>query len=155
MKKILLGCLLALTIVACKKSADAEPEAGATVAGSYQMTLFGLDNGDGKGYSESPLPITTGPITGSGTITTVRKDASSIDLSAKLAITQNGSTSLIIYPATSTSVPVTLQKSGSSYDMMSNGTKIGTADGSTISIDITSPASGTLKSQRVVFKGKK
>gem|GEM_PF-3718941 len=39
--------------------------------------------------------------------------------------------------------------------MLNNGTKIGTANGTTITIDITTPASGTTKAQRVVFRGKK
>ncbi|GAB3994017.1 hypothetical protein GCM10028807_30770 [Spirosoma daeguense] len=156
MKNFTVVCLLLLAVVACKKEEEAAPEAGATVAGTYQLTLFGLDNGAGAGYSEATLPVTTGPVTGSGTVSAVRKDASNVEISAKLSITQNGSTNLIIFPAPpAVSMPVTLQKSGSSYDMLNNGAKVGTTDGSTISIDITSPASGTTKAQRVVFKGKK
>lgn len=150
MKNFTIIALLLVAFIGCKKEEEAEPEAGATVAATYQMTAWGLDNG--TGYSEVALPVTTGTTTGSGIVTAVRKDANTVDLSAK--ITTN--TSVISFPGVGqTSVPATLQKSSSGYDMLNNGTKIGTANGTTITIDITSPASGTTKAQRVVFRGKK
>ncbi|MCY7357465.1 MAG: hypothetical protein LH609_08335 [Rudanella sp.] len=150
MKNFTIACLLLVVFAGCKKEEEAEPEAGATVAATYQMTAWGLDNG--TGYSEVALPVTTGATTGSGIVTAVRRDANTVELSSK--ITTN--TSIISFPGVGqTSVPATLQKSSTGYDMLNNGTKIGTANGTTITIDITTPASGTTKAQRVVFRGKK
>lgn len=154
MKNLILLCLFALALTACKKSEDAAPEAGATVAGSYSMTLFGLDIGNG--YNEVALPANTPPTTASGIITSVRKDANNVELSAKVTLVQSGTTVIVAYPpAPLVSIPATLQVSSTGYDMINGGTKIGTADGTTISIDIAIPASGTTKAQRYVFKGKK
>lgn len=154
MKNLLLGLFILLAFTACKKNEDATPDAGATVAGSYQMTALGIDQG--AGYNEIALPATTPPITGTGIITTTRTDANNINLSAIVTLYQSTSVLTLTYPpAPATTVPVTLQKNGTSYDMMSNGSKLGTADGTNIAVDITVPASGTNPAGRVVFKGKK
>lgn len=151
MKNLLLGLFILLAFTACKKNEDATPDAGATVAGTYQMTLLGVTQPSPVGYIEIPLPSTTPPFIGSGTLTAARTNESTIDLSAK--ITQTVSTSIITY--TYNPISVTLQKNNNSYDMFNSGTKIGTADGANIAVDITVPASGTTPAGRVVFKGKK
>ncbi|MBD2753441.1 hypothetical protein [Spirosoma validum] len=149
--KYLLCLFIALTFVACKKNEEAAPDAGATVAGTYQMTLIGIT--DATGYKE--ITVTTPPTTATGVITAVRTDANSVNLTARAAVaTSPTSTTYAVYEFNNP-IPVTLQQNGSSYDMLYSGTKIGTADGTTIGIDITQPASGTTIANRTVLKGKK
>ena len=148
MKKLLFVFMLSLLFTACKKNEDPAPDAATAVSGTYPLTLFGQDPGDGTGYVEYPLPLTNAGVTLSGTMTVTRDDANTVTLAASLKQTGTADNS-------QTLGQVTLQKSGSSYDMLDNTVKVGTIDGTNISLDVTIPASGTMSAGRIVFKGKK
>lgn len=151
MKNFLLIFFIAIAFTACKKNEEAPPDAGATVAGTYQMTLIGIT--ESTGYKE--YTVTTPPTTASGVITAVRTDANSVNLTARAAVaTSPTSTTYAVYEFINP-IPVTLQKNGNSYDMLYSGAKIGTADGTNIGVDITVPASGTTPANRTVLRGKK
>lgn len=149
MKNLILGLFIIVSFTACKKNEETPPDAGTVVAGTYQASLFGIN--DGSGYKE--FPVTTPPTTVTSVVSAERTGATSINLAGKatlpLSVTSN-----VVYELPKP-FPVTLQQNGNSYDMMYNTLKIGTADGTNIAIDITQPASGTTPAGRIVFKGKK
>lgn len=149
MRKLLLAFVLLLLVVACKKNDDLAPDAATAVSGTYQLTLFGQDLGDGAGYKEYVLPFTNASgATISGSITASRSDANTITLTSLLKQTGSADNNQNMGQAT-------LQKNGSSYDMLDKSTKVGTIDGSTIVFDVPTTVTATNKTGRVVLKGKK
>ncbi|WP_420149937.1 hypothetical protein [Spirosoma sp.] len=149
MKNLILILFVTVVFTACKKNDDPAPDAATAVAGTYALTLFGQDTGDGTGYEEYELPVVSGGTTLlSGTMTASRDDANTITLAVSLK--QAGQAD-----DNQTLGQVTLQKSGSGYDMLDNSSKVGTIDGTNVLLDVSIPASGTLAAGRFVFKGKK
>ena len=116
MKNVWIALLLLLAVTSClpdkvgKK--DPEPE----LAGTYQMTSF-INDG-----------ITVIPKQGaSGTVNVVKNSDTQISIS--LSTTINGKTA----SADAGSVSIS-KSSGSSYDIIDSGTRIGSIDGTTFSV---------------------
>lgn len=119
MKNVLIALLLLFTTASClpKKKTDPEPE----LAGTYQISqlisgnqTFNLPSG-----GESASVLVTRP--------------SDTQITFRLDTNDNGQVT------TGTATPATIAKaSGSGYDVMVNGRRIGSIDGTNFSLDFTS-----------------
>ncbi|WP_229370380.1 hypothetical protein [Fibrivirga algicola] len=114
------------------------PDAASTVAGTYPLTYVRSDSTGVKLY-EYNLSYTAGSNTLSGTLTARRDSAAVVFLTQTVKATGYSDQTSVIGS-------VRLQANGSSYDMYLSNQKIGTADGTTLSIDKqqTDPANGTV-----------
>ncbi|RYC66719.1 hypothetical protein [Spirosoma sordidisoli] len=127
-----------LLLAACAKKQDVLPDPAATVAGTYPLTYVRSDSAGVKLY-EYNLPYTAGTNTLSGTIVARRDSAAVIFLTQTIKATGYSDQTSVIGS-------VRLQANGSGYDMYLSSQKIGTANGTTLSIDEqqTDPATGTV-----------
>lgn len=134
MKKALIALLLFLAVAACSTKKDPEPD----LTGTYQMTRLV----DPASNIDVNLPTVINGRNVSGTIQVVRlKDT---QFTWQGFITVNGQTT------PSNVVPVELRKaSGRTYDIIDNGTRTGSTDGTEFTIDYME------KTGRVVVAGRK
>lgn len=130
--------LATLLLAACAKKQDVTPDPASTVAGTYPLTYVRSDSAGVKLY-EYTLPYTAGSNTLSGTMTARRDSATVIFLTQTIKVTGYSDQTSVIGS-------VRLQANGSGYDMYLSNQKIGTADGTTLSIDEQQidPATGTV-----------
>jgi hypothetical protein len=142
-KRYALFVLIPLAFAACSKSNDAAPDAGTQVAGTYQLNYIRQDSVNV--IDSLVLPYIVGSTTiASGTIQVSRLTAATDSVGVSLQIQgQNSSSGLGI---------VTVQANGNTYDLYDGSSKIGTADGTNISID-TDPQDS--QPYRLILRGKK
>jgi len=128
-KRYALFLFIPLAFAACNKSKDVTPDAGTQVAGTYTMTTIRYDSA-GINVFDYTLPLSDGTNTLSGTITARRDSASVIYVTA--TIKETG------YPDNNNTFgQLKLLGNSAPYDLYYGTTKVGTADGKTISIDYT------------------
>ena len=122
MKNLLLLLCFVSALSACKKDPDPEADAASKVAGTYQMTSVTQN-----GVAVS-LPLSQSGVTLSGIVVATRKEANTVTIALTLKQTgqadQTGGGDL------------TLAKSGNSYDLMDGTTKVGTADGTNLTLSV-------------------
>ncbi|GAA4412936.1 hypothetical protein GCM10023187_40650 [Nibrella viscosa] len=148
MKKLLYLLFVPLTFTACKKDSEADPDPGARVAGTYQVSYISQEV-TGTPKVELSLPVVVGGQTiASGTATVTRKSENFID--GNLVVKVQGNPDQAV-PLTN----VEVKRNGSTYDLLLGTNKIGTADGTNLDVDISQPASGTSPAIRLTFKAKK
>jgi len=149
MKNLWIIFLFTLSLAACKKSDEPEPEPAEIVSAEYNQTVLGVDQGDGKGYREFtyPLTVATG-IQSTAKIIVTRVDANSV----KLVRTQKETGKA---DDTRTLGTVTLQKNSTGYDLLVNTTNVGSANGATIEIRIPTAATATATAGLIVHKATK
>ncbi|WP_338875466.1 hypothetical protein WBJ53_07575 [Spirosoma sp. SC4-14] len=144
-KRYALFVLLPLAFAACSKSNDVTPDAGTQVAGTYTMTNIRYDSA-GINVFDYTLPLSDGTNTLSGTITARRDSAAVVYVTA--TVKQTGYSD-----SNNTFGQLKLQGSSAPYDLYYGTTKVGTADGKTITIDYTFTDQGI--SYRQVLSGAK
>ncbi len=139
-KKIIYSLAILFSIVflvpSCKKDVDkkAEQDLAASVAGQYEMSYF-----EAKGQ---PINLPAGSL--SGKINIANKDNNVIDMFISTTDTENSNNS-----GSETLKDIQLKKENSAIDMYYQTTKIGTINGSDLTINI---QDGT---DQVVIKAKK
>ncbi len=120
MKNILIAVILLLTISSCLPDKIGKKDPEPALAGAYQITSFVSDG------------VTLIPRSGVSGKVNVAKN-SDTQISVSFSINNNGQSS------TSTSETVTIRKmSGSLYDLLENGTRIGSIDGTTFLLNYVS-----------------
>ncbi len=142
----LFGLCLAFVMAACSKD-DPEPDAATQVAGEYPISYYRADSADVTLY-EFNLPYTAGTTTLSGLITARRDSANVLFLTQTIKIT--GETD-----QTSALGQVKLQAVGSGYDMYYGTQKVGSIDGTNISIDDQAVDTSTGTTYRTIINGRK
>ncbi|MFD2936799.1 hypothetical protein [Spirosoma flavum] len=144
-KQYALFIVASLAFAACSKSNDPAPDASTVVAGTYQLTYLREDSASVVDSINLPYKI-NGTTVASGTIIATRIASATLTDSISFTFLVNGTPS--DYPLGR----VTVQTNGTSYDLYDGADKIGTADGTNISID-TDPQD--TQTYRIVLKGKK
>ena len=137
MKQFFFAALFALLVVAaaCSKS-SVTPDAGSVVAGTYTILTDRLDTGAVNVYNDTyPLALQGGG-TATGTLVARRDSASVVYITETFKATGYNDQN-------STIGQVSLRSNGSSYDMYRQGFKIGTTDGTTLTIDYSGTQGGT------------
>ena len=154
MKNLLLILAVSgLMLTGCSKNnVVPAPDAGTVVAGNYPLSFIELDSA-GVALYQYVLPTSSGATTLSGLLTARRDSAAAVFLTQTIKITgQTDQTSVIgeihLQAGTATST-------GASYDMYLNNRKIGTTDGTSISIDATSTDATTNTAYRTVITAQK
>ncbi len=140
MKKILLFFGILLAVGACKKSnSDPAPDPAAAVAGTYSVSKYAYDStGTTSDYSYN-LPYTVGTQTLAIVLTV--KNTSTNTATVK-TVDISGTTKITGQPDDSGDLVknVEVRQSGSSYEFFQNSTSIGTADGTNLTLKLTSGA---------------
>ncbi len=139
-----LFALAMATLAACSKKDDVAPDAGTIVAGTYTLNYFRVDSA-GTFQDSLNLPVTFQGITISGSIIATRISPT-VD-SLTVILRQTGETD--------ENAPlgrVDLQTNGTAHDLYVGSRKVGTSDGTNITID-TDP--GQQGGYRYIFRGKK
>ena len=128
MKQLLFICLFAGALAACSKKNDPTPDAGTSLTGTYQVSVYTYDS---SGVVQTqPLPITAGGVTvASATITSTYVSATADDL--VLTIHQQGQTD-----SKQDLGQIDLKAAAQGYDLYSGTTKIGNSDGKYMNLDI-------------------
>ncbi len=124
MRKILWLCFILLAVAACKKDNDVTPSDPATaISGTYDMNRFQ------EGSIVYNLPATAGNVTVTGALEVTKATAA------------NTATLVIILRATGQSedrsdpFDVEVRRSGNDYELYEGATKIGTANGTDLTLD--------------------
>ncbi|WP_041257659.1 hypothetical protein [Fibrella aestuarina] len=129
MKKILYVAIVVLIAACGKKNDTVAPDAAAKIAGTYTVSRFAL-SGSGANDFDATLPrsgtINGVNVTQSGQLVITRQNESSVSLSLTVKTTGQ---------ADDTTDLGTAEVKGS--DLYDGATKIGTADGTNLSIDAT------------------
>ncbi len=128
MKNLLVIFLLAL-LAACSTKNEVTPDAGSVVAGVYPLSYIRSDSA-GVTLYEYNLPASSGSNSLSGSLTARRDSASVVLLTQTIKLTGYADQTSILGS-------VNLRSNGSGYDMYVGTQKVGTADGTSISIDAT------------------
>lgn len=125
MKNYLVFFVFLISFSACKKDEDVAPADPATaVSGTYTISRLQDDSGS---YN---LPQTVNGQTISAILTANRNTASTVGLSITVRITGQADD-------VSELGEVEVRQAGSGYELYESNTKIGTADGTSLSIDVT------------------
>ena len=150
-KYLILVALVGMLLAGCSKNnVVPAPDAGTVVAGSYPISFIEQDSA-GVALYKYTLPVTSGTTTLKGLLTARRDSAAAVFLTRTIQITgQTDQTSVLgeihLQAATGTTT---------GYDMYLNSKKIGTTDGTTISIDATSTDPTTSIAYRTVITAQK
>lgn len=127
MKNFFLIILLFVLVAACKKGDDATPDAAARIAGTYDVSRLSIDAPGTIDDASYNLPITQSGNTLSATIDVTRVTENTVSLNFTLRITGQ--------PDQPNSLGSTLEVRGD--ELYEGSTKLGTANGSTLSLDAT------------------
>lgn len=143
-KAYVLFALSMATLAACSKKDDVAPDAGSFVAGTYSLNYIRYDSA-GTFQDSLNLPFTFQGITISGSIVATRINAT-VD-SLTITLRQTGQNDQVEPLGR-----VDVQGSSSPYALYVGSQKIGTSDGTTITIDTDPTQQG---GERYIFRGKK
>ncbi|GAB3572016.1 hypothetical protein GCM10027578_31350 [Spirosoma luteolum] len=144
-KTYLMLPVLMVALAACSKSNDVAPDAGTRVAGDYPMTFIRLDSA-GVLLDSLTLPYKVGGQTVVSGLIRATRISEQVD-SLTVTLSQAGSTDDVLPLGR-----VDVTANGTGYDFYVQTLKVGSSDGTTISID-TDPTQQSL--YRYYFKGKK
>lgn len=127
MKKFVLFVLLLVLAAACKKGDEAAPDAAARIAGTYDVSRLSLDAPGTTDDVSVNLPITQNGNTLSATLDVTRVTETTVRLKFTLRITGQ--------PDDPSDLGGDVEVRGN--ELYEGSTKIGTANGSTLSLDAT------------------
>ena len=129
MQRFLLFLFVLVSVAACKKPQDADPQPKSLAdrfAGTYTLTSFRyLDTSDQSNYNFPELPLTKDGTTLSGTVTLVKKSDTRLDL--KLLLKATGADD------SESNIPnLEARQVGSEYGLFANDVRVADVEGSMI-----------------------
>ena len=143
MKKLLSVLSVVLLLAGCSKKDDAvAPDAGAAVAGTYNVSRLEIDAPGTANDVKLTLPVTNAGVTASATLVVTRKTEKTVSLLFTQKTTGKSDTPTDFGEGE-------VRANGSNYDIYDGTDKAGTVVGNTFTIDVTD--SGT----RIIIVGTK